>query len=60
MWHAVTVLETIIVPILVLILVTFLVDCQRHMLVQNTMMLQNLLHIEPRILQIRNERKKVI
>ena len=56
--YAVTVFETIIVSILVLIFVTFLIDCQRHMLVQNTMTQQNLLHLSPELFRFRTSAKK--
>ena len=54
------ILETIPVSIHVTIFVTFLVDCQNRLRVQNEMTSQYLLHIKPQTLQIQNEREKVI
>ena len=54
------ILETVLVSIHVTIFVTFLVDCQNRLRVQNEMTSQYLLHIKPRTLQIQNEREKVI
>ena len=54
------VLENTLVLIHVTILVTFLVDYQKHLRVHNEMTSQYLLHIEPRTLQILKEREKVI
>ena len=63
MGYVVTVLETIVVSIFVSIMVVFLIDCRKHiMLVRNKMTPQHILLIiiEPRTLQIWNELKKVI
>ena len=57
--NAVAVLETNAVSILVPILLAFLVDCPKHLLVQNKITSQYILHIEPRTLQIQNEHEKV-
>ena len=58
--YVVEILETVLVSIHVTIFVTFLVDCQNRLRVQNEMTSQYLLHIKPRTLQIQKERKKVI
>ena len=54
------VLENVLVSIHVTILVTFLVDCQKHLRVWNEMTPQYLLYLETRSLQILKEREKVI